>query len=57
MITQQLPQVRKTPVVRLSKISRKVLAYTLLTLFSIITIFPFLWMLSTSFKSPRAVFA
>jgi multiple sugar transport system permease protein len=33
------------------------LLYVLLAAFSILTAFPFLWMLSTSFKSPRAVFA
>ncbi len=41
----------------LLSISRKTLLYILLTVFAIFTIFPFVWMLSTSFKSPRAVFA
>jgi multiple sugar transport system permease protein len=42
---------------QLTRISRRTLLYLLLAFFSILTIFPFLWMLSTSFKSPRAVFA
>ncbi|MBN1965597.1 MAG: carbohydrate ABC transporter permease [Anaerolineae bacterium] len=37
--------------------SRRTLMYLVLALFSIFTIFPFVWMLSTSFKSQQAIFA
>ena len=36
--------------------SRKGLSYLVLTTFAFLTIFPFLWMLSTSFKSQQAIF-
>jgi multiple sugar transport system permease protein len=42
---------------RLRQISRKTLIYLLLTILAIFTMFPFLWMLSTSFKSQQAIFA
>jgi multiple sugar transport system permease protein len=35
----------------------RLLLYLALVLFSLVTTFPFIWMLSTSFKSPGAVFA
>lgn len=37
-------------------IARKSLSYIILTIFAFLTIFPFLWMLSTSFKSQQAIF-
>ena len=42
---------------RFSQISRSVLSYALLIAFAFITIFPFVWMLSTSFKSQQAIFS
>ena len=42
---------------RLSQISQNVLSYGLLIAFAFITIFPFVWMLSTSFKSQQAIFS
>jgi len=40
-----------------SKISRRALTYLLLSVVAVFTIFPFVWMLSTSFKSQQAIFA
>ncbi len=42
---------------QLLNISRRTLVYLLLTFFAIFTMFPFLWMLSTSFKTQQAIFA
>lgn len=39
------------------QMSQTILTYTLLIGFAFLTIFPFLWMLSTSFKSQQAIFA
>ncbi len=39
-----------------TNLGRRVLIYLLLLMFSITTVFPFVWMVSTSFKSPSAVF-
>jgi len=36
---------------------KKSMSYLVLTIFAFMTIFPFLWMLSTSFKSQQAIFA
>ena len=51
----------KTPHVslqnKLRRMSRQTLIYLILTMIAIFTIFPFLWMLSTSFKSQQAIFA
>lgn len=35
---------------------RKLVLYAILIVFSVATVFPFIWMLSTSFKSQRAIF-
>ena len=40
----------------IARLSRRTLIYLLLFAFSLTTVFPFIWMLSTSFKSPSAVF-
>lgn len=42
---------------RVWRLSRRTLMYLLLAAFSIFTIFPFIWMLSTSFKSQQAIFS
>lgn len=39
------------------QIGRTTLMYIVLIVFALVTIFPFLWMLSTSFKSQQAIFA
>ena len=41
---------------RVARLGRKVFLYAILVVFSISTVFPFIWMLSTSFKSQRAIF-
>ncbi len=46
-----------SPIFSVSQISRRALTYLLLTLVAVFTIFPFVWMLSTSFKSQQAIFA
>lgn len=60
MITQQRYPKRKRqafdyyPILNISK---KTISYIVLTVFAFLTIFPFLWMLSTSLKSQQAIFA
>ncbi len=38
-------------------LSQRFLSYAILTIFAFLTVFPFLWMLSTSFKSQQAIFS
>ncbi len=42
---------------RFRKVGNKIFAYVVLTLMSIISIFPFLWTVSTSLKGPGEIFA
>lgn len=60
MTTPQLTQKKKRQGIdnhELLKFSKSFLSYAVLTLFAFLTIFPFLWMLSTSFKSQQAIFS
>lgn len=41
----------------LLKYVQRFFSYTVLTVFAFLTIFPFIWMLSTSFKSQQAIFS
>lgn len=60
MTTPQLTQKKKRQGIdnhELLKFSKSFLSYAVLTIFAFLTIFPFLWMLSTSFKSQQAIFS
>lgn len=50
------PAVSVTPPLTTQIVLHRALMYSVLGLLSLFTIFPFVWMLSTSFKSPGAVF-
>jgi multiple sugar transport system permease protein len=55
--TKKKHSAQSTTLYKVLQISQTILTYVLLTSFAFLTIFPFLWMLSTSFKSQQAIFA
>lgn len=56
LTTRSIPKSESDLQYQVTQVGRKLVLYAILIVFSLMTIFPFIWMLSTSFKSQRAIF-
>jgi multiple sugar transport system permease protein len=54
MVTQAKRALR--PKLRMGRLTRRTLNYTIMSLLALLMIFPFMWMLATTFKSPGYIF-